>query len=265
MSPPRARDRPSVIRCPHEPHAWSLPTVRVGSRVARAARSIATGMAGSWCVAGDRRFLLASDASPVQRFASPCRQAVHGSRRVRERDGPAYLRVMSASIRASGVLLAASAVLASAGPAYGHRRTLAPPGNSAVSQYVESIPTASGSRPVSSLNSGGGSGGPGAAGGLSSGTSRSLAGNGRAGAGVLNLVRSTAPTHRASNPSWGGAFLHKQGVSPVTSVLRALTGSSSSGGLGILLPIILVTALVGAGGLALLRRRLAKNPPLRSS
>jgi hypothetical protein len=43
------------------------------------------------------------------------------------------------------------------------------------------------------------------------------------------------------------------------SVLSALTGSSSGGGLGIFLPVVLVAVVLGAGGLALLRR--AKSPP----
>jgi hypothetical protein len=40
------------------------------------------------------------------------------------------------------------------------------------------------------------------------------------------------------------------------SLAKSLTGSSSGGGLGSLLPIILVASALGAAALALLRRRM---------
>ncbi|HET6866131.1 MAG TPA: hypothetical protein VFH80_09415, partial [Solirubrobacteraceae bacterium] len=52
-----------------------------------------------------------------------------------------------------------------------------------------------------------------------------------------------------SSASTGG------GSSPATSVLKSLTGSTSGGGLGPLLPSLLIASVLGAGVLALLRRR----------
>jgi uncharacterized protein HemX len=43
--------------------------------------------------------------------------------------------------------------------------------------------------------------------------------------------------------------------SPANSVFKALTGSSGGGGLGWLLPALLIAAFLGAGGMALLRHR----------
>jgi hypothetical protein len=197
--------------------------------------------------------------------------------------------------RWSPILLTAALAAALAPPAaakHGHHG-LAPPGNSGIGQYVEIIPTASGSRPTNTVhNHGGGQGGaiptgPSAASGTSasSGTSSSsgtlapvpewasagssgvsgataqaLAAQGSAGQATANLARATNP---------GGATLHQAGPvgppapirsvggasSPVGSVLGTLTGSSSSGGLGALLPVLLIIALVGAGAMALLRHR----------
>jgi hypothetical protein len=45
------------------------------------------------------------------------------------------------------------------------------------------------------------------------------------------------------------------GSSALGSLAAALTGSASSGGLGGLLPAILVVALLGSAGMAILRRR----------
>jgi hypothetical protein len=142
--------------------------------------------------------------------------------------------------------------------AFAAKHTVAPPGNSGVSQYQEDVPTAKGNQPSNTVGPGGGSHGGGSTGGsLSPSTLRALDAQGSAGAKAAALAQATAPhighpighrTVKTSGPS---------GSSPVASVVKALTGSSNSGGMGPLLPIILVAALLGAAVLALARRRRA--------
>ena len=154
------------------------------------------------------------------------------------------------------------------------RRVIAPPGNSAVNQYVEVIPTGGGSRPSSTLPSGGGR--PGAPGVLSPAAERALGRGGSDGHSVAALVSATAPgpprdakSLRVRGPSRrggssGGAAkapgpLQSDAapggaVNPLRTLGAALTGSST-GGLGPLLTIILAVIALGGGTLALRRRR----------
>lgn len=174
------------------------------------------------------------------------------------------------SFSPAALALVLSAVLA---PSAAAKHTpLAPPGNSGIGQYVEIIPTASGSRPTSTIHRRGGArgstaagvgqgGGPGGSSGVSGATAHALSADGPTGAAAANLARATAPR---------GVTAHQRHVlvrvfpptasvagapSPVSSVLGGLTGSSSSGGLGLLLPVLLIVTLVGAGALALIRHR----------
>lgn len=160
-------------------------------------------------------------------------------------------------------VLLALALGLGAQPAIAKRRVLAPPGNSAIGQYVEVIPTASGPTPVSALQGGGGSGGRGGAGALPRSAAKALAARGAAGKAVAKLVRATAPSTGPSARRHSAAASARPAVragsarsapSAAGSVLKALTGSSPSGGLGLLLPVLLALALVGGGLLALRRR-----------
>ena len=184
-------------------------------------------------------------------------------------------------------LIAVLAVPASAA-AKGDTTTIAPPGNSGVSQYVETVPTAHGGQPTSSVhNHGGGSGnargnggGPGGSGGSGSGsaispsTQRAIASQGATGAAAAAFIQATAPTgaraangwtagrrqrrHRAGAGGAGGshpAVSQGEGASPANAVFHALTGSTASGGLGSILPIILIASLIVLSALAILRRR----------
>jgi hypothetical protein len=153
-----------------------------------------------------------------------------------------------------------------------------PPGNSAANQYVEGVPTAKGSRPSSSITPVGGGGG-GGAGGTSSGssavspsTASSLTRQGPLGVLASAITRATAPAvvkgaplaHRGnvtvtpSGSSTGSAQTtgapapHRSAAS---QVLAALSGSASHGGLGPLLPIILVTTLLAVAAIAMRRAR----------
>lgn len=157
-----------------------------------------------------------------------------------------------------------------------HQRTIAPPGNSGVNQYVEVVPTAGGGRPSGTIP-GGETGGSDHSGTLSPGTRRALARGGLDGRGVAALATATAPTAAGSSgsgPSRGsdgrgshghGSAAGKAGnpvpasagssMSPLVTLGRAITGASTPGGLGPLLPVILAVIAVGGAALALRRRR----------
>ena len=143
-------------------------------------------------------------------------------------------------------------------------RTIAPPGDSAVSQYVESVPTAKGKSPTSSLGDQ-----PGA---LTPSQSQALDRAGPDGRTLAAVVDATSPpasgahrsgSHEASSGSGAGgtfpsgAISGKGARSPVSSVLAAATGSG--GGMGLLLPVLMAAAALGVAVLALLRRR--RTPP----
>jgi hypothetical protein len=148
--------------------------------------------------------------------------------------------------------------------------TVAPPGNSGVNQYVEHVPTACGDKPTNKVGGGaggaGGSGGPGSGGAIPASTASLLAKLGAAGRGAAAFAQATAPGHAGRNggtPSNGAGSSSVSGAStgagssPITSLVKALTGSSSGGGLGTFLPILLIASAIGLGGIALLRRRRA--------
>jgi hypothetical protein len=139
--------------------------------------------------------------------------------------------------------------------AHATNRTIAPPGNSGVQQYLENVPTASGNRPTNSIHAGG-SGGGGGGGGVSPSTQRRLAALGVAGADTAALAKATAPriprrtAGRGSKPlaAGGGPAVR----SPVAAVADTVTGSTT--GLGILLPVILLGTLLGSAAIAVVRR-----------
>ncbi len=192
-------------------------------------------------------------------------------------------------MRLRGLCVSVLAVLAFPAVATAKPVTVAPPGNSAVNQYVESVPTAGGGRPDGSIHTGSGapgrSGGSGGSGGSSAGsipatTQRSLNAQGADGQRAAALALATSPTPSVSRPGSGSASgssgashqkshrpagaagppLHptastSQGASPLSAVFKALTGSTSSGGLGLLLPIILVVSFLAASVLGIARRR----------
>lgn len=160
--------------------------------------------------------------------------------------------------------------------------TIAPPGNAGVGQYLETVPTAGGAQPTNTVhpvvgafggsngsggpgNSGGGGGSAGGTGGgtISASTRRALAGQGPTGVAAAALAQATAPPQSSklaqSDPRPAGSTVGSAstgaGSSPATSVIKSLTGSTSGGGLGPLLPSLLIASALGAGVLALLRRR----------
>ena len=191
-------------------------------------------------------------------------------------------------------LLAALAALALPGAAIARSNTVAPAGNSAVSQYLENVPTAKGSRPANTIHvggggggggiggssgssgssgSGGGTGGGGGSSALSANTQQALSRQGGDGLAAAAMARATAPatlvvatkvhgtpaTAGSSTPQPAGSTRSSSGSGSSSSVVgtlaNALTGGSSQGGLGPVLPVILVVTVVGAVALGFLRRR----------
>jgi hypothetical protein len=165
-------------------------------------------------------------------------------------------------------------------------RTVAPPGNSAVSQYLEVVPTAGGNRPSNTVHPGGaggsggaaGLGGSGGSGALTPATQHALAQQGPDGHGVATLAGSTAatsqpgssgviPGHRrrppstarsnAVTPTSASGRSGDGGSSPLSTFANAVTGSSTRGGLSPLLPAIFIVIMLGGGLIAALRRRTA--------
>jgi hypothetical protein len=158
-------------------------------------------------------------------------------------------------------------------PAQARVRTIAPPGSSGISQYDETVPTAGGSRPTSTFHSVGvgsrGSGGSGSAGGgaIALSTQHALAASGPAGAAAAALAQATAPNRRrpaSKRKGRAGALVSASSsgsvASPVGTLLKAVTGSTSRGGFGPVLPIILIGSLLGAAALAFMRRRRTDGP-----
>ena len=175
------------------------------------------------------------------------------------------------------LLLAALAATALPSAAIARGTTLAPPGNSAVNQYLESVPTASGPRPANTIHvgggvggggsggSGGGGGGAGSSSAIPASTQQALSRQGSDGLAAAALVRATAPTNAASPAGHGGTTSASTGAAPtsgqgsgssaVATLVNALTGGSSQGGLGPVLPAILVAGAIAAVVLAAVRRR----------
>ena len=165
-------------------------------------------------------------------------------------------------------------LLAAPATAFG-RGSPFPAGNSAVGQYVEVIPTASGGRPSSSVHAGSGSSSSQAAQSnpVTPSTQHALASQGKVGAEAAAVAEATAPRvtvgrllqHRrgtagsrsapaASQPAvYSGPPAPKR--SSTSQLVAALTGSATHGGLGTLMPVLLVAAAAGAVVIALRRRR----------
>lgn len=157
-----------------------------------------------------------------------------------------------------------------------------PPGNSAVNQYLEVVPTASGGWPTGTL----GSRNPSRprASGLSPATRRALAHQGAAGPAVAGLASQATPTtqrslnhsattrhvgvaHRSGKVGAGQGKAGQRAASngsnrtlsggnaPLSTLAQSITGGSSSGGSEPVLPVVLLIILVGGGAMAMRRRK----------
>lgn len=156
-----------------------------------------------------------------------------------------------------------------------------PPGNSAVNQYLEVVPTASGGLPTGTLGSRNSSRPK--ASGLSPATRRALAHQGAAGQAVAGLASQAAPTtqrlnhsattrhvgvaHRSGKVGAGQGKAGQRAASngsnrtlsggnaPLSTLAQSITGGSSSGGSAPVLPVVLLIILVGGGAVAVRRRK----------
>ncbi len=130
-----------------------------------------------------------------------------------------------------------------------HVKRIAPPGNSGVTEYQEDVPTAGGGNPVP--NAGTLVVQPGV---LSPTVTRQLDAAGKPGRSTALLAAATAPaTHYGRRAATLRRQLHSQGDDVLGSLSSSLGGSN--GGLGALLPILLVASLLIAAMLALARRQ----------
>lgn len=157
------------------------------------------------------------------------------------------------------ILLVIAMLAGLVAPSFAAAKTLAPPGTSGVDEYLETVPDAKGERP-------GGSKGNGAT-RLPATARRALEAAGPDGRRVANLAGATAPRTPPPPPppSSRTAAAKKArptepqrstaGGSPLRTGLKVLAGGGGAGGIGLLLPIVLVITAFGAVTVALRRHR----------
>jgi hypothetical protein len=155
-------------------------------------------------------------------------------------------------------LLVTLAVLALAGPAPAlaqSAKTNAPPGNSAIDEYLESIPSADGNTPTQDVAGRAPRALAGAAG-------RALRTAGPDGRRLEQIVTATAPKKAlkaAEQPAAAppaAVAADTKGRSPLSSVADAvLTGSGGGSGMGAAFPVLLIVLAAGTLVLGLRRRR----------
>ena len=128
-------------------------------------------------------------------------------------------------------------------------QTNAPPGNSAIDEYLETVPGATGNQGPRQPGSGGGSV-------LSPAERARLEKLGPDGKALADAVDATAPAPAKAKS--GGTTIDTgkvEGRSPIAAVLDAAVGSDGGSGMGFMLPAILLATLLGVIALVVLRRR----------
>lgn len=174
-------------------------------------------------------------------------------------------------------------ILVLGGPGAALGAVIEPPGKSGANQYFEDIPTASGPAAPPSYGPGASSA-PSAIRSLGRGAAgvRALSHLGGEGAAAAALAQATAPTPATAGSSPTGtaaaggkgrgsggraapvvkpALPVAQAASPASAISHALGGA---GGLGALLPVLLLASLVGAIILGLWRLRRGSGPAAQS-
>ena len=149
------------------------------------------------------------------------------------------------------VLLACAVALLLASPAAAQSGQIAPPGNSGVDEYLETVPTPEGNRPSRGDDGDGGGTARGPA--LSREARRRLEDSGPDGKRAAALAEATAPRPARSGRS---AELEKagEGKGAVGAVVDRVVGADDDG-MGAWLPILLGVTLAGAVAIAVIRRR----------
>lgn len=142
-------------------------------------------------------------------------------------------------------LAVAIAIFALPGAAGAQR--VVPPGNSAVTQYTQTFPTGGGNSAARHR----GHRSPAKV--LGAATARRMQATGPTGSAAANLAAATAPgATRAGGPNATQALLRAPhgampaGSSGLRKVLAQATGSSDSGELGLLLPLLILAAISGS-------------------
>jgi hypothetical protein len=131
--------------------------------------------------------------------------------------------------------------------------TNAPPGNSAIDEYLETVPGATGDqRPRQPGSTGGGAGSRDGGTILTAAQRAELERLGPDGKALADAVEATAPPREKPRATIDPGSV--EGRSPIGAVFEAVTGQDG-GGMGAALPIILVGSLLGVIALVLLRRR----------
>ncbi len=150
----------------------------------------------------------------------------------------------------AGVALAVALLLAlPAGSALAV--AVVPPGNSAVNQYTETLSGPEGNLPSSEVKQGAS---PSKA--LGASNAKRLEARGPEGRAAAQLAADTSPQPVRKAASRGAKPQPiPDGSSGLGEVLRQVTGTSDSGEMGLLLPLVIVLTLVGSIGFALGRRR----------
>jgi hypothetical protein len=137
-------------------------------------------------------------------------------------------------------------------------QTNAPPGNSAVDEYLETVPGAGGNRRPSPPASGGAATSRGDT-VLTAAQRARLERLGPDGKTLADAVESTssapAPSAAKQTAPREPEALDGVGRSPARELLDAVGGKDDGGGMGLLLPAILIAALLATITAALLRRR----------
>jgi hypothetical protein len=169
---------------------------------------------------------------------------------------------MSVKLTLLGLATLVLVLLATAGTASAQS---APP-DSEFDQYVPDIPGSEGDHPLGDVKNEAGEAGHGGggdtSGGLPQGVAEELRSHGPEGQIVAGLAEATAPKDEGRGGEEGNGGLAPAvavgdaGDSPLGTVLDALTGAGP-GGLGIALPLMLLSALAGGVWYALRRRRAA--------
>jgi hypothetical protein len=173
-----------------------------------------------------------------------------------------------------GIALGVVALLVPLSVAWGTPRTV-PPGASGANQYTETLPGPGGDEPTSGHSGdqhGGEARDPAQVLGKSS--AAKLEGLGPEGVAAARLATESAPAKSARdrNGTNGGQGKSSTGTgrsesgstssgsSAIGQVVGQLSGSSSSGGMGLLLPVLIAMTVVGAAGYLVGRHRLPAQP-----
>ncbi len=153
--------------------------------------------------------------------------------------------------RLLAALVALALIAAPAAASAQTQKTNAPPGNSAIDEYLETVPAASGNARPRPPAAGGGSSSA-----LTAAERARLEKLGPDGKTLADAIDATSPQRSSGSPS-AGSVSAGEGRSPIAQVFDVAAGSDGGGGMGVLLPAILIASLLGVITLVVMRRRSA--------